>query len=114
RSWSTRRDTPQIVRRNASSGDYAFAGSSAGTVGCAVAERVTTHPSRTAPAPTAPAAANDQAGPALSMTRPANGAPAAAPSAQADPSSPGASPREVAGTIPATGSVAPTLGGAQT
>src|SRR5258706_16022969 len=53
---------------------------------------------RAASAPTAPAAANDQPGPALSMTSPANGAPRLVPAVSAEPSRPIAPPRAWAGT----------------
>src|SRR6185369_11315260 len=87
RSWSTRRGTSQIVRLNPSPGDYAFAGSATAAL------RRVANATRAASAPTAPAAANAQAVPALSMTNPAKGAPAAVPAVSADPSRPVASPR---------------------
>src|SRR5215475_13091901 len=54
--------------------------------------------SKAAAAPTAPAAANAQPGPALSTISPANGAPSVLPTVSAEPNSPIASPREGPGT----------------
>src|SRR5919201_1270772 len=54
--------------------------------------------SSAAAAPTAPAAANAQPGPAPSTMSPANGAPSVLPTVSAEPNRPIASPREGAGT----------------
>src|SRR5258705_5437232 len=68
---------------------------------------------RAASAPTAPAAANDQPTPALSMTSPAKGAPRLVPAVSAEPSRPIASPRACTGTSRLSASLPAVIVGAQ-